>query len=75
VKIPVRKTPHLPAPRKAAGLRARLAESEDTLRAIRAGEVDSLLVTGTHGSRVFTLSHRYFGKRSSHPYLQEGYNR
>ncbi len=38
-----------------AELRARLAEAEDTLRAIRAGEVDALVVSGKQGDQVFTL--------------------
>ena len=40
---------------QATGLRAQLAESEETLRAIRAGEVDTLMVTGKQGSQVFSL--------------------
>ena len=36
-------------------LRARLAETEDTLRAIRQGEIDALVVEGPEGSRVYTL--------------------
>ena len=36
-------------------LRLRLAEAEQTLEAIRAGEVDSLLVEGPEGPRVFAL--------------------
>lgn len=36
-------------------LRARLEESEETLRAIRTGEVDALVVSGPHGQRVFSL--------------------
>jgi len=38
-----------------AGLRARLAEAEATLRAIRTGEVDTVMVAGKEGSQVFTL--------------------
>ena len=38
-----------------AGLRARLAEAEGTLRAIRNGEVDAVMVAGMEGSQVFTL--------------------
>jgi PAS domain S-box-containing protein len=38
-----------------ANLRARLAIAEETLRAIRNGEVDSVMVAGKEGSRVFTL--------------------
>ncbi len=36
-------------------LRARLAVAESTLRAIHRGEVDTVLVTGRQGPRVFTL--------------------
>ena len=36
-------------------LRARLAEAEDTLNAIRCGEVDALVVSGADGPQIFTL--------------------
>src|SRR5215212_7703433 len=36
-------------------LRARLVEAEETLAAIRNGEVDSLIVTGPNGDQVFSL--------------------
>lgn len=36
-------------------LRLRLAEAEETLRAIRAGEVDAVVVEGKQGPQVFTL--------------------
>jgi PAS domain S-box-containing protein len=36
-------------------LTTRLAEAEGTLRAIRTGEVDTVLVAGKEGSQVFTL--------------------
>jgi two-component system nitrate/nitrite sensor histidine kinase NarX len=36
-------------------LRARLDEAEDTLRAIRSGEVDALVVSGAGGDQIFTL--------------------
>ncbi len=36
-------------------LRSRLEESEQTLNAIRNGEVDALVVSGLRGERVFTL--------------------
>ncbi len=36
-------------------LRARLADAEATLRAIRTGEVDTVMVAGKEGSQVFTL--------------------
>jgi PAS domain S-box-containing protein len=39
-----------------AGLRIRLEESEDTLRAIRNGEVDAIVVSGVGGEQIFTLS-------------------
>ena len=39
-----------------AGLRIRLEESEDTLRAIRSGEVDAIVVSGVGGDQIFTLS-------------------
>jgi PAS domain S-box-containing protein len=38
-----------------AELRMRLAEANDTLRAIRSGEVDSMIVAGKQGDQVFTL--------------------
>jgi len=37
-------------------LRARLDEAEQTLEAIRSGEVDALIVTGPHGDQVFSLT-------------------
>ena len=42
--------------RKIAELQSRLAESEDTLRAIRSGEVDAITVTTSGGQQVFSLS-------------------
>jgi len=44
------------------GLRARVAELEETLRAIRMGEVDAVLVSGPEGDQVFTL------QGAEHPY-------
>jgi PAS domain S-box-containing protein len=38
-----------------ADLRARLAESSETLRAIRVGEVDAVIVQGPEGNQLFTL--------------------
>src|SRR5882724_3534917 len=50
------------APRRAknanselAELRARLREAEETIEAIRTGEVDALLVASPQGDQVFTL--------------------
>jgi PAS domain S-box-containing protein len=42
-------------PGELAELRARLADAEETLRAIRSGEVDSVMVAGKEESQVFTL--------------------
>lgn len=44
-----------PNSRELAELRLRLADAEETLRAIRTGEVDSVMVAGKEGSEVFTL--------------------
>src|SRR5712692_8073890 len=41
--------------RELAELRARVAEAEETLRAIRSGEVDAVVVAGKTGPQVFTL--------------------
>jgi len=38
-----------------AELRVRLEEAEETLRAIRSGDVDALVVEGPAGSQIFTL--------------------
>ena len=43
-------------------LHARVAELEETLRAIRMGEVDAVLVSGPQGDQVFTL------QGAEHPY-------
>jgi PAS domain S-box-containing protein len=43
-------------------LRQRLQEAEETLNAIRSGEVDALVVTGPSGEKVFTL------EGAEHPY-------
>ena len=42
-------------PGELAELRARLADAEEPLRAIRSGEVDSVMVAGKEESQVFTL--------------------
>ena len=44
-----------PAKSELASLRARLAEAEVTLKAIRSGDVDAIVVDGPQGSRIFTL--------------------
>ncbi len=50
-----RRTKTNESPRKLPELRARLAEAEETLRAIRTGEVDALVSSGKNGPQVFTL--------------------
>jgi PAS domain S-box-containing protein len=45
-----------------AELELRLEEAEETLRAIRSGEVDALVVSGKNGDQVFTL------QGADHPY-------
>ena len=56
MKTTPRKSASRPAPgRELAELRSRLAEAEDTLRAIRTGEADTVLVAGAKGPQVFTL--------------------
>lgn len=47
---------------KLSDLQARVAELEETLRAIRMGEVDAVLVSGPQGDQVFTL------QGAEHPY-------
>jgi PAS domain S-box-containing protein len=41
--------------RKYRELRLRLAEAEETLRAIREGEVDAVVVSGARGEQIFSL--------------------
>ncbi len=48
-------SPRPAPPGELAELRTRLADAEETLRAIRSGEVDSVMVAGKEGSQVFTL--------------------
>jgi two-component system, NarL family, sensor kinase len=47
-------TPDEP-PHNLSELRSRLAEAEGTLRAIRTGEVDAVVIAGEKGPQVFTL--------------------
>lgn len=51
-------------------LRARLEEAEETLRAIRSGEVDALVVAGPEGDQVYTLS----GEERIYRFLVEAMN-
>jgi signal transduction histidine kinase/ActR/RegA family two-component response regulator len=55
-----------------ATLRARLAEAEDMLRAIRQGEIDALVVQGTCGDRVYTLHSADEPYRNLVEEMQEG---
>jgi two-component system NarL family sensor kinase len=56
LKTPRHKISGRPTPsREIAELRVRAADAEETLRAIRANEVDTVLVAGKRGDQVFTL--------------------
>ncbi len=55
-----------------AELRARLAEAEETLRAIRHGEVDALLIGDGEGDRVYTLRGADAPYRALIEQMQEG---
>jgi PAS domain S-box-containing protein len=55
-----------------AELRARLAEAEETLRAIRHGEVDALLIADGSGERVYTLRSADAPYRALVEQMQEG---
>jgi len=53
-------------------LRARLAEAEDMLRAIRQGEIDALVVESAGGSQVYTLHSAEEPYRNLVEQMQEG---
>ncbi len=53
-------------------LRAQLVESQETLRAIREGEVDALVVSTPEGQRVFTLQGADQTYRTIIEQMQEG---
>src|SRR5687768_13997123 len=55
-----------------AELRLRLAEAEETIRAIRNGEVDAVVVTGRQGDQVFTLDGAEHGYRMLIESMHEG---
>jgi two-component system, NarL family, sensor kinase len=61
-----------PPSRELAELRARLAEAEETFRAIRSGEVDAVVVPGETGPRVFTLQGAEQSYRSLIESMNEG---
>ena len=57
-------TPDMRAPDQIAELRARLAEAEEALRAIRSGEVDAITVSTPAGEQVYSL------KSAEQPYRE-----
>src|SRR6202045_2283553 len=60
--VPKRKKQPSRASQEVSELQGRVAELEETLRAIRMGEVDAVLVSGPQGDQVFTL------QGAEHPY-------
>jgi PAS domain S-box-containing protein len=60
--VPKRKKQPGQASKEVSDLQGRVAELEETLRAIRMGEVDAVLVSGPQGDQVFTL------QGAEHPY-------
>jgi PAS domain S-box-containing protein len=65
---PVRRAP----PAELDGLRVQLAESEEALRAIRAGDVDTVVVSGRRGRQVFTLEGAEHAYRTLIESMNEG---
>jgi PAS domain S-box-containing protein len=63
--------PH-PLQREVDALRARLAETEETLHAIRQGEVDAVVVSGASGPQVYTLLNADRPYRTFVERMQEG---
>jgi signal transduction histidine kinase/CheY-like chemotaxis protein len=53
-------------------LEARLKEAEETLRAIRAGEIDALIVQGPAGDRLYTLRNADYPYRTLVEQMQDG---
>ena len=53
-------------------LEARLGEAEETLRAIRAGEIDALIVESPSGERVYTLRNADYPYRTLVEQMQDG---
>ena len=58
--------------RELAELRTRLADAEETLRAIRTGEVDAVVVAGKRGPQVFTLEGAEHAYRALIESMHEG---
>jgi two-component system NarL family sensor kinase len=69
---PVRRHSREPDSDELAGLRARLHEAEETLRAIRGGEVDTVVVAGKQGPQVFTLQGSEHAYRTLIESMNEG---
>lgn len=73
MKTPARKTVKRPgSPPPSIALRARLARAEETLRAIRRGEVDTVSVAGKQGRQVFTLQGAEHAYRTLIESMSEG---
>jgi PAS domain S-box-containing protein len=73
VKTAGRRRSSRTAPPKAiTELRARLEEAEETLRAIRSGGVDALVVAGQDGPRIYTLEGAEHAYRSLIESMNEG---
>src|SRR5687768_4759461 len=53
-------------------LRARLEEAEEAIRAIRAGEVDALVIGGPGGERVYTIEGADLAYRRLFEQMSEG---
>src|SRR6476660_6564632 len=53
-------------------LRRRLEEAEETLRAIREGEVDALVVDSPHGEMIYTLTSADYPYRLMIDEMNEG---
>ena len=60
------------AQQQTEALRARLAEAEEMLRAIRQGEIDALVVEGSGGNQVYTLHSAEEPYRNLVEQMQEG---
>jgi two-component system NarL family sensor kinase len=58
--------------RELTELRVRLAEAEETLRAVRTGEVDAFVVAGKQGPQVFTLQGAEYAYRMLIESINEG---
>jgi PAS domain S-box-containing protein len=56
LKAPARRLSAPRGPARRVSLKQRLAEAEETIRAIRCGEVDAVLVASRQGDRVYTLA-------------------